>query len=110
MALMAEYMFNWLPVRDVIAVVLFAVSLLLLAEVKKTRKAGQLDAWMVGISLWMVGMIFDALRRVDGWGALRIAERLFQLAGSIAVAYAAYGSHRRMKSNVFLVKGYVEDA
>ncbi len=86
-------LFGWLPIRDIIAIVFFCIAIALLFTNKKTKAT---NIWVIGILLWTIGMIFDALRRVEGWSALRIVEHSFQLTGSIVIAYAAYKTYRKL--------------
>lgn len=99
---MAEYVFGWLPVRAMIAVVFFIAALVLFVNLERTRKTGKLHLWIVGLSFWTVGMIFDGLRRMEGWDILRVVEHLFQLGGSVIIAYAAYEADRRLKGQAFM--------
>lgn len=94
---MADYLFGWLPPRDVLAILLFGISLVIFLELERTKHAGKLKLWLLGISFWLVGMVFDALRHVEGWGILRIVEHSFQLGGSVIIAYAAYEANKRLK-------------
>ncbi len=99
---MAEYVFGWLPVRALIAIAFFIAALVLFVNIERTRKTGKLHLWIVGLSFWTVGMVFDGLRRVEGWVFLRVVEHLLQLGGSIIIAYAAYEANRRLKGRAFL--------
>lgn len=85
-------LFGWFPIRDLITITFFAVALALLITNQKTKKT---NIWIIGIFLWTIGMFFDALRRLEGWDILRIMEHLFQLAGSLVIAYAAYKTYKK---------------
>jgi hypothetical protein len=94
---MGNYLFGWLPVRDVISVVLFATAFYLFLKIKQEKASAKYNNWILGILLWTMGMVFDALRRIEGMGVLRLVEHTFQLTGSMVITYAAYQTYTRVK-------------
>jgi hypothetical protein len=94
---MGNYMFGWLPVRDIISVVLFSLAFYMFLGIRKEKASSKYDSWILGILLWTLGMVFDALRRMEGMGVLRLVEHSFQLVGSVVISFAAYQTYARVK-------------
>lgn len=93
---MGVHLFGWLPIRDMITIGFFSLAIFLFYEVKRTKGSERYSIWLSGIVLWNVGMIFDALRRMEGLSALRLVEHSFQLVGSCVITYAAYKTYDRV--------------